>query len=479
MMTSHNRNVTEEPVGGRVLVVVPSGSERGPSGGSFVRGGDASGVDHSGGGSAAGGGSAPGCDGSGATAADSESDASDVDSGGGAGGPADPPEAPSGGEGGDCGYDPEAVAAGIEDRLRADVVLRDERTAGEYLEDLGPTIDCVVVLGRDVGPLGRLAEDTSIPAVVCERPVVETDAEDDAGAIPVAALADRVRAAVRAARRRSDLKDQNTRLTTLSHYARDITRCETVGDILDRTVEAATDALAFDYCVILLADGDRLVPRASALPDHGLTPSGITEGIAGRTLQTGEAEIVVDIQSDPDAIVEHDDLHALLSVPIGSRGVLQIASHSREAFDERDKEFAEILAGYTREALARLEREVTLRAERDRLHAFYTAVPVPILCVERREGSLTVTDANDAYEAAFDGSLAGRPVSAVVPTEAERERYEAVLDGGGTSRGTVVRRIDDREREVPLTVIPVSPPDGSAYAFGVYRTEQADGDGPD
>nr|WP_281381249.1 GAF domain-containing protein [Halobellus ruber] len=263
----------------------------------------------------------------------------------------------------------------------------------------------------------------------------------------------------------------------MSRYAGDITGCETVDDVLDRAVEAATDALAFDCCVILLVDGDRLVPRASALPELDLTPSGITDEIAGRTLQTGEAEVVTDMQSDPDAVPEHDDLHAVLSVPIGSRGVLQIASRSHDAFDEHDKEFAEILAGYTREALARLEREVTLRAERDRLHAFYTAVPVPILCVERQEGDLTVADSNDAYEAAFDGNLAGRPLSAVVPTEAEQRRYEAVLDGGETSRGTVVRRVDDREREVPLTVIPVSPPDGSAYAFGVYRTEQIDGDG--
>jgi PAS domain-containing protein len=473
-MTGLIGNVTEELVGGRVLIVVPAGSGNGPDDGSFVRGGDVSGVGSGGGGSAVG--DAPGGDGgAGATPADSESDASAVDSGG----PAEPPGAPSGGEGGDCDCDPEAVAAGIEDRLRADVVLRDERTAEEYLQDLGPTIDCVVVLGQDVGPLGRLADDTSIPAVVCERPVVETDAAAERGAIPIGVLTDRVRAAVRAARRRSALEEQNTQLTALSHYARDITGCENAEDVLDRTVEAATDALAFDYCVILLVEGDQLMPRASTLPDHGLSPKKVSEGIAGRTLANGEAEIVADMQSDPDAVPEHDDLHAVLSVPIGSRGVFQVASHSRDAFDERDKEFAEILAGYTREALARLEREVTLRAERDRLYAFYTATPIPILCVERRAGELTVTDANDTYEATFGGSLAGRPLSAVVPTEAERERYEAVLNGAETSRGTAVRRIDDREREIPLTIIPVSPPNGPAYAFGVYRTEQADGDGPD
>jgi PAS domain-containing protein len=479
-MTGIVGGVTEDPVGGRVLVVAPSTLGADPEDGSFVRGDDTSGIDSGGDRSAVdGGGATSGLDsGAGTPATDGEENASDVNTDRG-GAPDEPPENPSdnGGEH-DRVCDPETVAAGIANRLPVEVVLKDERTAGEYLAELGPTIDCVVVLGSESGPLEDLVDDVSVPTVVCDHPVVETAADQD-GVIPVTSVADRVRSVVREARSRSDLRDQNTRLTALSRYARDITGCETVDAVLDRTVEAATDALAFDYCVILLVDGDQLVPRASALPAPDLSPSGVTEGIAGRTLESGEAEIVADMQTDPDAITEHDDLHAILSVPIGTRGVLQIASRSQDAFDERDKEFAEILSGYTREALARLEREVTLRVERDRLHAFYTAVPVPVICVERRNGEATVTDVNSAYEETFDGSPVNRPLSAAVPTDAERDRYEAALDGNGISRGTVVRRVGDREQDIALAVIPVSPPGGSDYAFGVYRMKQADTDGDD
>ena len=464
--------MTEDPVGGRVLVVAPPEPDGDSDGGSSVRSDDASGTDTGGARSADGGDTTPDWSGPSATDGADRDDRT-------AGGQSEPPGTPSGSrDGSDLGCDPQTIAAGLAKRLPAEVVLRDERTAGEYLDELGPTIDCVVALGGEAGPLGALDDDVSIPAIVCDRPIVERDASASE-VITLDGLADRVRTVVREARSRSDLRDQNTRLTALSRYARDITGCETVDAVLERTLEAATDALAFDHCVILLVEGDRLVPRASELPDPELSHIPVTEGLAGRTLASGEAEIVADMQSDPDAITEHNDLHAVVSVPIGSRGVLQITSHDRDAFDERDKEFAEILSGYTREALARLEREVTLRTERDRLHAFYTAVPVPILCVERREGELVVTDANDAFVEAFSVCPADRPLSAVVPTEAERERYEAVLDGVGTSRGTVVRRVDDGEKAVPLTVIPVSPPDGSAYAFGVYRTEQVGGDGHD
>ena len=436
-------------VGGRVLVVAPSDSGGDPDGrgDSFTRGGNASRIDPDGETSAVkGADEGPGDDGgTEGTPLDDGSSARDTDTP--AGTPDGSPGESAGSDGGVRRCGPKAVADGIADRLPVDVVLRDEQTAGEYLEELGPTIDCVVVLGDDTGPLGRLDEDLSVPAVVCEHPVVETGLDPDTGAIPVSAVASRVQTVVRETRRRSDLQDRNTRLTALSRYARDITGCETVDAVLDRTVAAVTDALAFDHCVVLVSDGEYLVPRASVLPDPELGTIGVTEGVAGRTLASGEAEIVPDMQSDPDAVVDHDELHALLSVPIGARGVLQIASHARDAFDERD-----------------------------RLHAFYRAVPVPAICVERRDGEATVVEVNAAYEEVFSGSRAGQSLSAAVPTETERGRYEAALDGEGTSRGPVVRRVGSGEETLALTIIPVAPPGGPRYAFGVYRTARVDGD---
>ena len=432
--------MTEAPVGGRVLVVAPAGSEHdsepGDHRGRFARGDDASGI--------------------GGEERVNKNDSPETDNSDGTG---------------RRRCDPQEVAAGLAERLPANVVCKGERTAPEYLDELGPILDCVVVLGSETGPIGGSVDDSSVPAVVCEGPIVDVAGDTSADAITIGEVAAEVRAVVRERRDRSDLRDQNDRLTALNRYAKDITGCETIDAVLDRTVEAATDALAFDYCVILLADGDRLVSRASALPEPELKPIGITEGIAGRTLAAGESEIVADMQSDPDAVVEHDDLHGVLSVPIGSEGVLQVASRERDAFDERDREFAEVLSGYTREALARLEREAGLRAERDRLHALYTALPVPALCVERRDGEVVVKSANAAYESVFGAVPAGEALSVAIPTDAERESYETALCGDEPTQVAVTRSgVDGSDREYTLTLVPASPPGVGDSTFGVYRT---------
>ena len=431
--------MTEEPVGGRILVVAPAGPEGGPGSdhpsGSFVRGGDAS-------------------------PTNSEGRTDDAD---------------RPGEGGSDRYSsccsPREVAAEISEQLPVEVVVKDERTAPEYLDELGPTLDCIVVLGTETGPLGAPVDNGSVPAVVCEVPVIDPESGTSPDAVTVDEIAARVQVAVQNAQLRSDLQDRNTRLTALNRYARDITACQTVDAVLERTVEAATDALAFDYCVILLVDGDRFVSRASVLPDPDMTPFEITDGIAGRTLAAGDSEIVADMQSDPDAVVQHDGLRGVLSVPIGSEGVLQVASRERDAFDERDREFAEILAGYTREALARLEREAGLRAERDRLSALYTGLPTPVVCAERQDGEIVVASTNAAYESAFGTAPARKPLSDVGCAETERESYKSALCADESTQVSVTRSgVDGGDQEYTLTLIPTSPPGVVDSVFGVYQT---------
>lgn len=446
--------MTEAPVGGRVLVVVPTGAGDDPQptdrGGSFVRGGDVPATD------------------SGGRAGDPD-DLETADSGGRVDDPDDPETTDSDGSNRVCS--PQEVATNLSDRLAVEVVCKGERTAAEYLDELGPTLDCVVVVGSETGPLGSTT-DGSVPAIVCEAPIVDVGADVPADAVALNEVTAEVRAVVREGLARSELRDRNARLTALNRYAKDITGCETVDAVLHRAVKAATDALAFDYCVILLVDGDRFVSRASALPNPGLDPIDLTDGIAGRTLSAGEGEIVADLQSDPDAVVEHDDLHGVLSVPIGSEGVLQIASRERDAFDERDREFAEILSGYTREALARLEREAGLRAERDGLYELYTALPLPALHIERRDGEVVVASANAIYESAFGEVPAGETLANATPTDTERESYETALCADDPMQVSITRsNAGGSEQEYTLTLVPTSPPGVTDSTYGVYRAD--------
>ncbi|RLM59530.1 GAF domain-containing protein [Halobellus sp. Atlit-31R] len=380
-----------------------------------------------------------------------------------------------GGGGDDVGA--HAIIAALDRELPGTLLSRREETAVEYVAELGPTLDCVVLLGAEPTLIRDFITNGSVSIVVYDPPAVSV-VNGTAATGTLEELVGRVRDEIETNRAESNLREANARLTALSHYAEDITACETVEAVLDRTIDATVEALAFDYTVVLLAQGELLVPRVSTLPDPPASPSGIFEGIAGRTLAAGESEIVDDMQTDPDAIPEHDELYAVLSVPIGDHGVVQIASKERGAFDERDREFVDILAGYTKEALDRVEREVTLREERDRLHAFFGDHPVPAVFVEQRDDAIEIEERNCAYAGQFGDPRPGQSLSSAGATPTELERYRTALRTGETAAGTVERSTTDGStRTFDLSVVPVSPPGVDRCAYGIYVG--GDGDPPE
>ena len=369
--------------------------------------------------------------------------------------------------------DPEEVLAVLDEELGAEVVVRCGETATEYVSELGPTLDCVVVLGDDRRLIEALIEEGSVTTIVCEPPVIGRIDKAVVGEDSIEELIARIRVELQKDHTRNDLRESNARLTALSHYAEDITACETVDAVTRRTVEATIDALAFDYCVLFLVEGEMLVPQASTLPEPAASPCGVSEGIAGRTLARGESEIVPDMQSDPDALPEHDELHAVLSVPIADRGVIQVVSEERDAFDDQDREFVEILAGYTREALQRIEREVTLRKERDRLHAFFGDLPTPAVFVERRDGEAVVEEVNHTYADQIGEPAHGTPLTEFAQDNAEVEHYERAFETGTVANGSVERvRPTGEKQRFALSVVPVSPPTAYECAYGIYVDEQ-------
>ncbi|MFB6252295.1 MAG: GAF domain-containing protein [Halobellus sp.] len=379
------------------------------------------------------------------------------------------------GDGDDPGSDAapsfDTVLRALKTHLAADVVVRCRTTYTEYVEELGPTLDCVVVLGKDESLVRALVEHTSVPTVIYSPPVVGSVDGVHSGDNNIETLLSRVESAVQENQHVSELRESNARLAALSHCAENITACKTTDAVAERTIEAATDALAFEYGVVFLAECGRLIPRASVLPDPEVSATDIEDGIAGRTLATGESEVVADMQSDPDAVPEHDDLHAVLSVPVGDKGVIQVVSDERDAFDDRDAEFLEILAGYTAEALERIEREGALRRERDRLHAFFNEMPAAAIYVERdrREQSIYVRETNRTYDDRFGTVKAGTTLRSVVPSDSEVEQYEAAIGTGGISTGRVERTTADGSTTTfALRVISVLLPGGHSGAFGIY-----------
>jgi putative methionine-R-sulfoxide reductase with GAF domain len=377
--------------------------------------------------------------------------------------------------GGDVANDEACVSTSLQEYLPGQVVSKCQLTAGEYLRELGPTLDCIVSFTDDKSFLNTLVEYyPTIPLVLYTDEI--TDAGVDAVVSPdqsIEALANAVEREVREARKENHLEEENTKLTALGQYAQEITACETVEEVTEQTIKATRGALNFDFCVFALVEGDQIVPYGSTLPMKAERPIAIGEGIAGRTLARGETQRVGNLQNDPDAEFKQRGFRSVVSVPVGTRGVLQVVSVEEDVYTERDVEFLEILAGYTNEALQRLDREATLRAERDRFHAFFEALPAPALYLEAEsDGTVQIREANAAYKRLFDetvGPVRG-PAGAVVQTKQEHELFSKHLNADGPVTERVTRELDGRgETDLEVTLVPVgeSGPTSSAYAIYV------------
>ncbi|MDS0298142.1 GAF domain-containing protein [Halogeometricum sp. S1BR25-6] len=357
--------------------------------------------------------------------------------------------------------------------LGAQIIVRQGRTATEYVYELGPTIDCAVSLCDDDDLVESLVNAANgVPVVVYGETRVPGADEVVCSTNGIESFTRRVAAVVEEDRRESELVDANQKLTALSVHASAITGCESVSEVCEETLAAAIEALAFTFCTVALVEGDRIVPRASTLPPEDQNSCHVSEGIAGRTYRTRETQIVGDIAADADALFSASR-RSTVSVPLGSYGIIQVVSDSHRAFDEHDAEFLEILAGYTTEALARLDRETALRAERDRLHAFFDNLPVPAVYVEEETPDGRVRcEVNRAYEETFQRrpNPSNPSVEAAFANETERRLFADHLWSGDSVAAEVDRETVAGDREtLELTIVPVpsSGPAGSAY--GVYN----------
>jgi len=359
--------------------------------------------------------------------------------------------------------------AGLRRETDHEVVVRRPATAAEFLRELGPTIDCVVCCADGEADVPALVEaDTSIPLIVHgdDPPAAPVDGvvARDGGA---SALARQVRDRVERERERDRLSETNAKLTALAGFASEITACETAEEVYERTAEVVTEALAYRKYVLGLVGPDGLLYPWSTTGDS--PPLAPDEGIAGRTYRTGEPQIVGDVREDPDARTDPDAPLTCLSVPVGDHGVIQVGRGRAHDYDERDVEFLQTVASQAAEALSRIRREVDLRVERDRLHAFFGGLAAPAVYVEAADGEEPVLkEVNPAYERAFGGDHVLDPVSEAFPTATERTLFADPPESGESVRREITRRTVDGEQSLVVGVVPVPTAGLDAAAFGLY-----------
>jgi signal transduction histidine kinase/DNA-binding NarL/FixJ family response regulator len=313
-------------------------------------------------------------------------------------------------------------------------------------------------------------------------------------------LANSVANALGRRRAERDLREVNAKVTAIHEFATELASVTDVATVFDRTVDAAEEILEFDRCVTARRRGDRVVPAvlSESVTEDEVRAFDVGEGVVGTTVAEEETMVVDNLSVDPADPEEledpsspggtstwadrregsevadpvADDIRSAISVPIGSHGVLQAVSNGYAAFDERDVEFAELLAAHAADAVEQIETENALRRERDRLTALFHDLPLPAArTVIYDDGERRLDATNEAFEETFGRSADehghAEMRDAVVPDGADRIDGESVLESGEPGRIDARRQTVDGLRDFILHVIPVEQSD-EAIVYSVY-----------
>ncbi len=179
------------------------------------------------------------------------------------------------------------------------------------------------------------------------------------------------------AREITDRKRWERRLTALHEAVADIADASSVTEICRETVAAGETALDLSACLVAIEEDGVFLPAAtgSAVATNDYELQSTDQGIAGWTFHAGESMTITDQRTHDLAQTDGDsDYRSLLSVPVGDHGVLQVGAESAGAFDDRDRQLAELLANHAAVALDLLSSRQQLEARNDRLEEFTSLV---------------------------------------------------------------------------------------------------------
>ncbi|MFC7238361.1 PAS domain S-box protein [Saliphagus sp. GCM10025317] len=192
------------------------------------------------------------------------------------------------------------------------------------------------------------------------------------------------------------------RVDAMHDVALEFEACRDPETVYRLAVEAMIHVLESDDSALYVEEDGVLRPAAA----EGTIVAELTEafepdqGVVGRTFQSGESSLDLDIGSDDDADPVDDELRSGLSVPVGAFGVLQATSRDPAAFTERDRTLAELLAAHVSAAISRIRSEQAVRRERDRFGALFENVPDGVVVVSD-PGLDRIVAANPGFERLF------------------------------------------------------------------------------
>ncbi|MFN2364338.1 MAG: diguanylate cyclase domain-containing protein [Halarsenatibacteraceae bacterium] len=158
----------------------------------------------------------------------------------------------------------------------------------------------------------------------------------------------------------SEMKRYERIIRELNKVAIEFHKLDNEKEICQKTIIAAKKILNFELCGIALVDDNKFVPAATSdqvefesLPkDHG---------IMGKAFKNNQSYLNSDIEEEPDAKPIKSTYKSGMAIPLQDIGVFQAVSNNKNAFSQKDLEFAEILIASTKAALERVYHQEKLK----------------------------------------------------------------------------------------------------------------------
>lgn len=275
-----------------------------------------------------------------------------------------------------------------------------------------------------------------------------------------------------------DITKQKSRERTLRETlegTRTLIQAETATEAAEIAVDIAANALSFPVSGVHL-DESRRRPDPTASGDGageriGFVPSGEAGGdhavheIVRDAYASGETRVVCDVGETYPEIAAEASVESVLVHPLSAHGVFVTAARSAAAFDEFDRNLAELLAAILTATLDRLHREQRIEAQRDNLDLLNQIVRhdirndlqillarLDILADRVDEGELEhVEIALKSAESAVELTRTARDMSDVM-LQSETDSHPVSL------RGVIDRQLDEFRSTEPQAQLSVDGP---------------------
>jgi GAF domain-containing protein len=160
------------------------------------------------------------------------------------------------------------------------------------------------------------------------------------------------------------LQERVEELTALVSITRELNSTLQMERIFDLVLDGAMQATGAEYSSIYLLDPEREILQRRAVRGYEATtaPEGqaVGQGIIGRTVVTGQPNVVEDVTQDPDYLRVIPDVRSELCVPISYAGsvvgAINLESRLTAAFHPDDVSFVSALAAQAAIAIGNAQR---------------------------------------------------------------------------------------------------------------------------